>query len=322
MGCVFSALDTDTGSNTLAPMVKTGGRDYETYSSRERRRTGDGRLDRLGQCGRPASADVHQGTVDAAPYYNWTGLLCRYQRRRRLGHRRAGTAPAASTRRAAWSAARSATTGSSAPGCSASKATSTGPTSRAARVRAACPGGCSTENTWLGTARGRVGYAFDRWMPYITGGAAFGDVTANHPGFTGASNTQVGWAAGAGVEFAVVNNWTAKVEYLHYDLGSFNCGLKLQRLRRRQREASMPTRSVAASTSASDRRTARPAKGPGPQGPGPFVFRKLLDAGPVAHRMGARAFRQPEDRAVRTAGWPRRPAPPPQTHRGTATRRG
>jgi len=86
-------------------------------------------------------------------------------------------------------------------------------------------GGCATENTWLGTARGRVGYAFDRFMPYITGGAAFGGVDANHAGFTGQSSTQVGWVAGVGLEFAVVNNVTAKVEYLHYDLGSFTCGL-------------------------------------------------------------------------------------------------
>lgn len=86
-------------------------------------------------------------------------------------------------------------------------------------------GGCSTENNWLGTARGRVGYAFDRWMPYITGGAAFGDVQATHPGFTGMSSTQLGWTVGAGVEFAVVNNVTAKVEYLHYDLGNFQCGM-------------------------------------------------------------------------------------------------
>ena len=88
-----------------------------------------------------------------------------------------------------------------------------------------CVGGCSSENTWLGTARGRLGYSFDRWMPYITGGAAFGDVTTTNPGFSGATNTQVGWTAGAGVEFAIASNWTAKVEYLHYDLGSFNCGV-------------------------------------------------------------------------------------------------
>jgi outer membrane immunogenic protein len=88
-----------------------------------------------------------------------------------------------------------------------------------------CLAGCSTENTWLGTARGRVGYAFDRFLPYITGGAAFGDVQATQPGFTGMTNTQVGWTVGAGLEFAIASNWTAKVEYLHYDLGSFNCGL-------------------------------------------------------------------------------------------------
>jgi outer membrane immunogenic protein len=86
-------------------------------------------------------------------------------------------------------------------------------------------GGCNTKNTWLGTARGRVGYAFDRIMPYVTAGAAFGDVEATHPGFTGMTDTQVGWTAGLGVEFAVVNNVTAKIEYLHYDLGSFNCGM-------------------------------------------------------------------------------------------------
>ncbi len=91
---------------------------------------------------------------------------------------------------------------------------------------ATCLGGnCTTQNNWLGTARGRVGYSFDRWMPYLTGGAAFGDVQASNPGFTGMTSTQLGWTVGAGVEFAVVNNITAKVEYLHYDLGSFQCGL-------------------------------------------------------------------------------------------------
>jgi outer membrane immunogenic protein len=86
-------------------------------------------------------------------------------------------------------------------------------------------GGCQSENTWLGTTRGRVGYAFDRFLPYVTGGVAFGGVDATHPGATGVSSTQVGWTAGAGFEFAVVNNVTAKVEYLHYDLGGFQCGL-------------------------------------------------------------------------------------------------
>jgi outer membrane immunogenic protein len=88
---------------------------------------------------------------------------------------------------------------------------------------AGCPG-CSVQNNWLSTARGRVGYAFGHWLPYITGGLAVGDVQASAPGFSGMTNTQVGWAAGAGVEYALSNNWSAKVEYLHVDLGRFDCG--------------------------------------------------------------------------------------------------
>jgi outer membrane immunogenic protein len=90
-------------------------------------------------------------------------------------------------------------------------------------VSATCPTGCETKNNWLGTARGRIGYAFDRVMPYVTGGAAFGDIKANQLGFAGVHDTKVGWTVGGGVEAALVGNWTAKVEYLHVDLGSVNC---------------------------------------------------------------------------------------------------
>jgi outer membrane immunogenic protein len=87
-----------------------------------------------------------------------------------------------------------------------------------------CPLGCETKNTWLGTARARLGYAADRFMPYVTGGAAFGEVEARTPGFPGASDTRVGWTAGGGLEFALAGNWTAKAEYLYVDLGKFDCG--------------------------------------------------------------------------------------------------
>ncbi len=89
----------------------------------------------------------------------------------------------------------------------------------------ACPAGCKTSNTWLSTVRGRIGYAADRFMPYVTGGAAFGSIVASTPGFaqTGVNNT--GWTLGGGLEAALAGNWTAKVEYLYVDLGSFNCGL-------------------------------------------------------------------------------------------------
>jgi outer membrane immunogenic protein len=89
----------------------------------------------------------------------------------------------------------------------------------------ACPTGCGTRNDWLVTARGRLGYSFDRFLPYITGGLAAGDIKATTPGFAGASQTNLGWTVGVGVEVAIVANWSAKAEYLHVDLGNFNCGL-------------------------------------------------------------------------------------------------
>jgi outer membrane immunogenic protein len=88
---------------------------------------------------------------------------------------------------------------------------------------AACPTGCQTQNNWLGTVRGRVGYAIDRVMPYVTGGLAAGDIEVNQAGFAGIHDTKAGWAVGGGIEAAIAGNWTAKVEYLHADLGSVNC---------------------------------------------------------------------------------------------------
>jgi outer membrane immunogenic protein len=88
-----------------------------------------------------------------------------------------------------------------------------------------CGQGCETSNTWLSTVRGRLGYSFDRLLPYVTGGLAFGNVKASVPGFAGASNTDVGWTVGGGLEYALAQNWSLKAEYLHADLGKFNCGL-------------------------------------------------------------------------------------------------
>ena len=59
----------------------------------------------------------------------------------------------------------------------------------------------------------------------MTAGAAFGDIRASAPGLISSSATKTGWTVGAGLEAALTNNWTAKVEYLYVDLGSFNCGL-------------------------------------------------------------------------------------------------
>jgi outer membrane immunogenic protein len=92
------------------------------------------------------------------------------------------------------------------------------------RTTTGCPAGCSTSDTWLSTVRGRVGYAFGGFLPYVTGGLAVGDIRAATTGFPGASNTNAGWTVGGGLEVALPGNWSAKAEYLHVDLGSFNCG--------------------------------------------------------------------------------------------------
>jgi outer membrane immunogenic protein len=88
----------------------------------------------------------------------------------------------------------------------------------------ACVAGiCQTKVDWLSTVRGRLGYAVDRFMPFVTAGAAFGDVKASIPGLGSQSNTQAGWTVGGGAEYAFAPNWTIKAEYLYVDLGKFNC---------------------------------------------------------------------------------------------------
>jgi high affinity Mn2+ porin len=86
---------------------------------------------------------------------------------------------------------------------------------------------------YVGTVRGRAGYAFGRVLPYVTGGFAWGHTHVNINDAAGdivssPGQNQTGWTAGAGVEFAVSGNWSAKLEYDYidfsrrtYDLGAF-----------------------------------------------------------------------------------------------------
>lgn len=87
----------------------------------------------------------------------------------------------------------------------------------------ACGGlACETKNDWLGTFRGRVGYAFNRVMPYVTGGLAVGNVKAST--INGSNDeTRAGWTLGAGIEANIVGPWSAKIEYLYADLGKTTC---------------------------------------------------------------------------------------------------
>ena len=82
---------------------------------------------------------------------------------------------------------------------------------------------CETRNQWLATTRGRLGYAFGRFMPYVTGGAAFGDIKASAAGLGSQTTTRAGWTVGGGLEASIAGPWSAKVEYLYVDLGKGNC---------------------------------------------------------------------------------------------------
>jgi outer membrane immunogenic protein len=76
---------------------------------------------------------------------------------------------------------------------------------------------------WIDTLRGRIGIAWDRALLYGTGGAAFAraDLTKCAAGVCfDQAQTPVGWAAGAGLEYAVWQNLSVKIEYLHIDLGT------------------------------------------------------------------------------------------------------
>ncbi|WP_210488882.1 outer membrane protein [Microvirga antarctica] len=67
--------------------------------------------------------------------------------------------------------------------------------------------GRGSDNEFFGTTRARVGVAFDRFMVYATGGIAYAD-------------SDFGWTAGGGVEYAFTNNLTAKLEGLYVNLDS------------------------------------------------------------------------------------------------------
>src|SRR6266436_5149130 len=77
---------------------------------------------------------------------------------------------------------------------------------------------------YMGTLRGRFGYAFDHWMVYATGGFAWSlGRFLQTPGAVDdvdkLLHLHTGWAAGAGAEVAIAANWTARLEYLYRNFG-------------------------------------------------------------------------------------------------------
>lgn len=76
---------------------------------------------------------------------------------------------------------------------------------------------------FLASVTGRLGYAVDRWLYYVKGGAAWAggkyDVVGSGFGFEGL-DTRDGWTVGAGIEWAFSRNWSARIEYDYYGLGT------------------------------------------------------------------------------------------------------
>jgi len=87
----------------------------------------------------------------------------------------------------------------------------------------------SEKLSWFGTVRGRLGATVTPdLLLYATGGLAYGHVDASADTFFASTNhypasvsqTKAGWTVGGGTEWAFARNWSAKIEYLHVDLGS------------------------------------------------------------------------------------------------------
>ncbi len=91
----------------------------------------------------------------------------------------------------------------------------------------------TSETKALASIAGRIGYTWDRVLFYGKGGAAWSrdQYDLHIPAFFGPANNfssrtdRFGWTLGVGAEWAFANNWSAKVEYNHYDFGSRSLNL-------------------------------------------------------------------------------------------------
>lgn len=79
--------------------------------------------------------------------------------------------------------------------------------------------GHNTDISWIGSTRGRLGIAYDRTLFYATAGLAYGEVKIDK-GFASYSDVRTGWTVGTGIEHAISDRTTLRLEYRYTDLGS------------------------------------------------------------------------------------------------------
>jgi opacity protein-like surface antigen len=78
----------------------------------------------------------------------------------------------------------------------------------------------TTSSDYAASARIRLGYALGRFLPYLTAGGTGADAKISATdGPVSQSDFQLGWAVGAGLEYALNKHWSLRAEYLHFDLG-------------------------------------------------------------------------------------------------------
>src|SRR5262249_13529254 len=86
-----------------------------------------------------------------------------------------------------------------------------------------------TQERWLVTARGKLGWAaWDKSMAYVTGGRSRAKIdtsefllgTVLNTGHQ-ESNTRTGWTVGGGIEYALGYGWSVKGEYLYVDFDHY-----------------------------------------------------------------------------------------------------
>jgi len=95
-----------------------------------------------------------------------------------------------------------------------------------------------TQERWFATARGRAGYALDKYFLYVTGGAAWMKIDSSHfclQCFSAAgaplggaffrnefqSDRRSGWTVGVGAEYALSHGWSVRSEYLYVSIPTY-----------------------------------------------------------------------------------------------------
>jgi len=73
-------------------------------------------------------------------------------------------------------------------------------------------------NPWFGTARGRVGIAANSVLLFGTACLAYGELTGTSSGNPSESRASLGWVVGLGAEVSFAQHWSAKAEWLYFNL--------------------------------------------------------------------------------------------------------